>query len=1048
MNTTVSLYFFDTLDTDMDDFIVSDESDNDNSSAKARKKSLPPRDRRPATSTKPPSMPSRIPTEDMEIPTVSTAQQWNYDPENPHATQPRKPRPASQANGSRKQKAHVTEPEKRYAWLADLRDADSHPPDHPDYDPRTVFIPPLAWKNFSPFEKQYWEIKQNFWNTIVFFKKGKFYELYEHDATIGHQLFDLKLTDRVNMRMVGVPEASLDQWANQFVAAGYKIARVDQMESALGKEMRERDAQTPKKSQKEEKVIRRELAAVLTSGTLVDGGMLQGDMSTYCVAIKEIDRDNLPAFGIAFVDTATAQFHLTSFTDDADMTKFETFVAQTRPSELLLEKSCLSSRALKILKNNTGPTTIWNWLKPTKEFWPADITAREIDASGYFVNNPEDKDGEEEPSTWPKVLEKARDDELVMSAVGALIQYLRTLKIERELVSLGNFAWYDPLQKATSLVLDGQTLINLEIFANTFDGGSEGTLFSMLNRCVTPFGKRLLKQWVCHPLGDPRKIEARLDAVEALNADRSLSERFASSLTKLPDLERLISRIHAGRCRAQDFVKVLEGFEQIDYTMSLLESAGQGQGLIGQLISSMPDLTGSLQQWKQAFNRQEAKESGILVPEPGFEQDYDDSAEAIAQCELHLENALKAARKELGSGAIIFRDNGKEIYQFEVPLKIKNVPKSWDQMSATAKVKRYYSPELRTLVRELQEARETHAQVIKGVAGRFYARFDEDYEVWLAAVKIVAQLDCLMSLAQASSSLGFPSSRPVFVEEERSVLEFKELRYPTMVTNVTDFIPNDILLGGEAPNINLLTGANAAGKSTVLRMTCIAVILAQLGCHVPCASARLTPVDRILSRLGANDNILQQQSTFFVELAETKKILSEASSRSLVILDELGRGTSSVDGLAVASAVLHQVAGSVGCTGFFATHYHSLAHEFARHPEVRAARMKISVDEEARQVTFLYKLESGVAEGSFGMHCASMCGIPRQVIERAEQAAERWEHSGRVREQIERAQGEGVIGLGWQSDVAWLLRGAETDAGGREMDERAVAVLARAIASM
>lgn len=1034
----------------MDDLKDSHASDNDQPRKMMEKTSSTGNNRRVASTSKTPTILPRVHTEDMEIPTVSTAQQWNYDPENPQACQPRKSRPTPQrAEGSKKQKAHVTEPEKRYTWLADLKDADRNPPDHPDYDPRTVYIPPMAWKNFSPFEKQYWEIKQNFWNTIVFFKKGKFYELYEHDATIGHQLFDLKLTDRVNMRMVGVPEASLDLWANQFVAAGYKIARVDQMESALGKEMRERDASTSKKPQKEEKVIRRELAAVLTSGTLVDGGMLQGDMSTFCVAIKETETDGLPSFGIAFVDTATAHFQLAGFVDDSDMTKFETFVAQIRPGELLLEKSCLSSRALKILKNNSSPTTIWNWLKPTKEFWPADITAREVDASGYFESK--DKGGDWEESGWPKALHNARENELVMSAFGALVHYLRSLKIERELISLGNFTWYDPLQKATSLVLDGQTLINLEIFANTFDGGSGGTLFSMLNRCVTPFGKRLMRQWVCHPLGDPRKIEARLDAVDFLNADRSVTERFTSSLTKLPDLERLISRIHAGSCKAQDFCKVLDGFEQIEYTMSLLESAGQGDGLIGQLISSMPDLAGSLQQWKHAFDKVQAKETGILVPEPGVEQDFDDSAEAISQCELKLEHALKQAQKELGSSAVVFRDNGKEIYQFEVPIKVKNVPKSWDQMSATAKVKRYYSPELRRLVKGLLEAREVHAQVIKGVAGRFYARFDIDYDVWLAAVKIVAHLDCLISLAQASNSLGFPSCRPRFVDDERSVLDFKELRYPTLVTNVVDFIPNDIHLGGEAANINLLTGANAAGKSTVLRMTCIAVILAQLGCHVPCAAATLTPVDRILSRLGANDNILQQQSTFYVELAETKKILSEATPRSLVILDELGRGTSSVDGLAVASAVLHHVAGAVGCTGFFATHYHGLAHEFARHPEVRLARMRIRVDDEARQVTFLYRLEHGVAEGSFGMHCASMCGIPRAVVERAEQAAERWEHSGRVRERIERARGEGVVGLGWLSDVAWLLRVAE--AGGKEgtgeaVDARALDVLARAVESL
>ncbi|OCL15066.1 DNA mismatch repair protein Msh6 [Glonium stellatum] len=1020
------------LQDDMDDFVVPDDSDEEATAPKKRK-------RQPATQPQKKSvqLPTRPPPvdendEDDEMPVASTAQQWTYDPDN---LEPLKPRstvaPQKPKADKGKQKAHVTEPDQRYPWLANILDADRNPPGHPDYDPRTIYIPPLAWTKFSPFEKQYWEIKQKFWDTIVFFKKGKFYELYENDATIGHQLFDLKLTDRVNMRMVGVPEASLDQWANQFVAKGFKIARVDQMESALAKEMRERDGKKPGKPQKEEKIIRRELAAVLTAGTLVDGGMLQDDMSTFCVAIKEIEQDNLPTFGIAFVDTATAQFHLCQFVDDIDMTKFETFVAQTRPGELLLEKSCISAKALRILKNNTSPTTLWNYLKPTKEFWSADTTCREIDASDYFVSP--DRDNFE---AWPSVLREARDNELVMSAFGALLQYLRMLKIERDLVTLGNFSWYDPIRKATSLVLDGQSLINLEIFANTFDGTTNGTLFSMLNRCITPFGKRMLRQWVCHPLADSTKINARLDAVDALNADTTVTERFTSSLSKLPDLERLISRVHAGRCKAQDFLKVLEGFEQIEYTMSLLNEFGAGDGVIGQLISSMPNLSGCLSKWKSAFDRKKAKQEGILVPEMGVEEDFDSSQENIDKCLAELDKLLKKARRDLNSTAIEFRDNGKEIYQLEVPVKVKNVPKNWDQMSATAKVKRYYTPELRKLVRALQEAQETHGQIVREVAGRFYARFDEDYPTWLAAIKIIAQLDCLISLARASASLGEPSCRPVFVEDNRTVIEFEELRHPCMLTSVTDFIPNDIKLGGNAPNIDLLTGANAAGKSTILRMTCVAVILAQIGCYLPATSARLTPIDRIMSRLGANDNIFAAQSTFFVELSETQKILSEATPRSLVILDELGRGTSSYDGVAVAQAVLHDIASRVGCIGFFATHYRSLAREFEAHPEIAAKRMRIQVDEENRNVTFLYKLEDGVAEGSFGMHCAAMCGIPKKVIENAEVAAKEWEHTSRLGERMEVERGEGrcYLPLGVQSDVSWVLREGLEGVGTRSLE--------------
>ena len=756
----------------------------------------------------------------LELPPIASAQQWSYDPDNPHSSQDRivkpAPRKADASAKNFKQKAHTTEPEQRYSWLANLTDADRNRPDHPDYDPRTVYIPPLAWSRFSAFEKQYWEIKQNLWDTIVFFKKGKFYELYENDATIGHQLFDLKLTDRVNMRMVGVPEMSLDHWANQFVAKGYKIARVDQMESALSKEMRERDDERPAKSAKVDKVIRRELACVWTRGTLVDGGMLQDDMSTYCVSIKESTVEDSPAFGIAFVDAATGQFFLTEFVDDVDLTKFETFVAQTRPQELLLEKSCLSVKAMRILKNNTGPTTIWNYLKPGKEFWTADTTHREIDASGYFTSLDQD-----DSHAWPKVLHDARDKELLLSAFGALIRYLRTLKLDRDLLTLGNFTWYDPIRKASTLVLDGQTLINLEVFTNSFDGGVDGTLFLLLNSCITPFGKRLFKQWLCHPLVDPVRINARLDAVDALNADVTVRDQFSSQLTKMPDLERLISRVHAGACKVQDFVRVLEGFEQIEYTMSLLEDFGSGEGVIGLLLSQMPNLGTALARWKTAFDRSKAKENGVVVPEPGVEEEFDASQQRIEDILAELQVLLKQTRRDLGSNAIVYTDNGKEIYQLEVPNKANgNIPKDWDRMSATKTVKRYYTPELRALIRDLQEAKETHGQIVKGVAKRFFARFDEDYATWLAAVRIVSQLDCLISLAKASSALGEPACRPVFVDDERSVLELEDLRHPCMLSTVSDFIPNDIKLGGDAANIDLLTGANAAGKSTILRMVC------------------------------------------------------------------------------------------------------------------------------------------------------------------------------------------------------------------------------------
>lgn len=263
-------------------------------------------------------------------------------------------------------------------------------------------------------------------------------------------------------------------------------------------------------------------------------------------------------------------------------------------------------------------------------------------------------------------------------------------------------------------------------------------------------------------------------------------------------------------------------------------------------------------------------------------------------------------------------------------------------------------------------------------------------------------------------------------------LKFKSLRHPCFNLGTTtafkEFIPNDVELGKDVAQLGLLTGANAAGKSTVLRMTCIAVIMAQMGCYVPCDSAILTPVDRIMTRLGANDNIMQGKSTFFVELSETKKILDLATNRSLLVLDELGRGGSSSDGFAIAEGVLHHVATHIQSLGFFATHYATLGNGFNGHPQVRPLKMSILVDEQTRNVTFLYKLLEGRSEGSFGMHVASMCGIPKEIVDIAEIAAENREHTSRLLKERKKAAEEldddtDILPLGLESDFVRLVYG-------------------------
>ncbi|KAL1923036.1 uncharacterized protein VTP21DRAFT_9412 [Calcarisporiella thermophila] len=953
--------------------------------------------------------------------------------------------PFSSPSDKRKERAaeFKKKNEERYSWLQDIRDANGNPPESPDYDPRSLYIPPQAWNKFTPFEKQFWEIKSTHWDTVVFFKKGKFFELYEKDADIGHQQFDLKLTDRVNMRMAGVPESSFDEWAAKFIAAGHKVAKVDQMETALAKEMRERGA----KGGKEEKVIRRELCSILTAGTLVDGAMITNDMSTYCMAIKEsFSNDGVsdPSFGICFVDTSTAEFNLVAFQDDADRTKFETLIMQIKPRELVTEKGMLSPKTIRILKNTLN-SPIWNALAPEREFWDERTTADEIRIAGYFKSSNsggEDAVGDgmvEEMKSWPPALKMATNSPLLMSAAGGLFSYLRMLKLDAELISLGNFHSYDPVRQSSSLILDGQTLANLEVLENNFDGGTEGTLFRLLDHCITPFGKRLFKRWLCHPLRSVSAINNRLDAIEELNSCPELQDAFNARFSRLPDLERLISRIHAGSIKIKDFLNVLGGFERIMKTMIDFEaySCTFTSHLLQALFYSFPDLQEQLQFFETAFDHEIAAKEGNIIPRPGVEEDWDQICEEIKDLKRQLDKHLNEVKKKLGTSKVVYKDLGKEIYQLEIPSNIK-VPSDFIKLSQTKAVNRYWNPTVKELVRQLKEAEETKSNILKSIQGRLYRKFDLNYKDWRKAVCIISEIDCLISLAKASMSLGEPACRPELIEEGESVLEFDELRHPCVVPGVaTDFIPNDTHLGRDKPHIILLTGPNMGGKSTLLRQTCVAIIMAQVGCFVPARRCRMTPFDRIFTRIGANDNILAGQSTFMVELSETSKILHEATPRSMVILDELGRGTSTFDGYAIAYSVLHYLATHIGCLGLFSTHYQTLCDEFSHTPGVANMHMSYQVDETNREVTFLYKLTPGACQKSFGMNVASMAGVPTTIVDRADAVAAQFEHAQTLRDNASVLRATAKLSLSQLSDFAYLMRSAAHAVDAEDVGDRA-----------
>lgn len=925
------------------------------------------------------------------------------------------------------EKRKKAENEQAYSFLLDVRDKDMRRPGDLNYDQRTLYIPSSAWKSFTPFEKQFWEIKQNHWDTVLFFQKGKFYELYEEDALIGHRECDLKLTDRVKMKMVGVPEASFDLFATKLLALGYKVGRVDQCETAVAKGMRVGEKSRGGGSE----IVRRELRHVVTSGTVVDGHVLSDDLSSYCVSIKErAQPDGTSVLGVCMLDAATAEFRYMTFHDDLVLTQLETLLRSLRVKEVLLEKGVMQAGTMRLVRNTVPSVCQVTLLKPATEFLDEDAARERL--SALF---PE----------WPAGLQPlAASGGVALEALGAMLWYLEQLHLDKDLCASANFGERSaPAQSQGRLILDAKSLVHLQVLQNE-QGGDEGTLHRLLNRCVTPFGKRLFKLWLAAPLCDVKDIEARFDAVDDLIAHPEWAETFERFAKTLPDLERLQSRVAAGRCRPRDFLLVLRAFQRFRGAQAALSQAVEtcSSQLLARLLRDWPDVAALAERLGSHFH---AMDDGMFNPVHGEAPAYDDAVTGVEQAEERLEQELRACASELKLSPkdIGWKHIGtNEIYQLEVPARTK-VPATWMLMSQTKAAYRYYTPKTRELIRELKEARERRLAALKVFQDDVYRMFRDDLPSYAAAVRTLAQLDALLSLAKSSMALGMPRCRPELIEQNDAMLSFAQLRHPCMgpsvLTGASEFIPNDVALGGDVEEVMVLTGGNMAGKSTTARTAACAVILAQLGCYVPAAHARLAPVDRISSRMGAQDQLFRRQSTFMVEMLEAAKILKEATRRSLVIIDELGRGTSTFDGQAIAYAVLHELVTETQCLGFFMTHYTTMAKNLEGYPRLANKHMEVLVDDEQKNVLFTYRLIPGVAESSYGTQVARIAGVPDTVCDQAQAVSQRFFEEAQARHA---QQGHGPVPLGAMADFARLVaigRGTHTT------DTARLNVLARAL---
>eukprot|EP01063_Lacrimia_lanifica_P016156 TRINITY_DN2277_c0_g1_i1.p1 TRINITY_DN2277_c0_g1~~TRINITY_DN2277_c0_g1_i1.p1 ORF type:complete len:985 (+),score=320.18 TRINITY_DN2277_c0_g1_i1:66-3020(+) len=891
--------------------------------------------------------------------------------------------------------------EQKYSFLNDIRDDKGRRPGDKDYDARRLHVPMSSIQAMTNFEKQYWEIKSQNWDTVLFFKKGKFYELYNEDADIGNRDFDLKIADgaRSSMRMGGVPEQQFNLWATRFINAGYKVGRVEQMQSRT-----QLDREGAKAA-----CVPRELCQVLTLGTLTELEMFVDHSANYIVSIKE----HSASYGVVVADTSRGEFRMAHLKEDEQRAELVTLLHSTKPKEILLERGRVSKIMLQCIDKELGTEVRKTYLTPEKEFLTRERAVQHFGEVGFFETAPV------EASLAP-----FWEDELVMSAFGALAYYLRESKQDKELLSIKNFGTYDPTLGGRALVLDGTTLANLEILENVTTKNTKGTLLEHVAHCVSPFGRRRLRDWLCSPLRVVGDIVRRQDAVAELVGSEHLRGQLVSFLRGLPDLERKLNRLGiAGRERevawidgkaynqkiVAIFTETLASFAKIHefvanlrgdngavspFTSGLLQTLltfADGQGKFPQYGTLLDDFKGS-------FDFKIAHESGEVVPNHGKDPQYDAALAAQQALLAQVDHHLALVRSHYKSEKVKYVSLGKDQYLVEVPAAVdstKKPYKSFQSKSATKTVHRYIFSDIAGLLEDLAIATEKLDAIKRGVLKTVLLRFGDNADCWKTALDCLANVDCLCALATVSSAPGM--CRPEIRERvagEKPYLRAHGVVHPLVRpapgSKAEHVIANDIILGGDAPCVDLITGPNMGGKSTVMRSACIVLIFAQLGCFVPATRVEMTPTDRIFTRIGANDRILSGLSTFMVEMRETSAILQCATVDSFVVLDELGRGTATVDGYSIAHAVLNDIAKRINCRTMFSTHYHFLCHDVLSMPtaDISMHRMAYEIDPVTRSVTFLYKYVHGATNESYGVDVAKKASIPDAILARAQAKAD------------------------------------------------------------
>lgn len=789
-------------------------------------------------------------------------------------------------------------------------------------------------ENLTPMMIQYRGIKEKYKNEVVFFRLGDFYEMFDEDAVEVSRLLNLTLTHRASRPMCGIPYHAAKIYIARLLRLGKKIVICEQV------------GEIPKGGKG---ITERKVVEIITPGTAVEAEYLEGNRANYLAALS-ITKAKA---GFAFIDVTTSSFRATSWPASKMAENFDKELNRAAPRELLLPASLKNNEAIKSVISAYGSISVSYY--PDWDF-SAELSYKKLTAQFKTANLKAYGLEEDSPEIVP---------------AGFLLDYLEKTT-NTVLLHISSIRVYSDSEY---LIMDDSSRRNLEVISNMREGGTQFTLLECVDFTKTAMGGRLLRNWLLFPLTNLRQIEDRQTKVASFVENRNLLEKLKTDLGSILDVERLAGRIAMERAHAKDlqalraslgsWSRIKEYLGQYDFSFISDENSVTICTLIEKAILEDPATS--------------LTEGGII--KAGWSEELDHWRGLHDNFNQILSEYEAEEREKTGISTLRVKYTNAAGYFIEVSKgKLGAVPAHFIMRRALVNGDRYTTERLQQLEAELNESSTKILELERDLFVEIRSSLTKYIPYLLQVADEIANTDAAASFAQAAIEHNWV--RPEI--EETTHFEIKDGRHPVVENHLPtgEFVPNDALLSAEdesIPSFALITGPNMAGKSTYLRQNALIALLAQTGSFVPASRARLGIVDRIFCRVGASDNLAKGESTFLVEMTETANILHAATKKSLVIMDEVGRGTSTEDGLAIARAVSEYLLDTIGCKTFFATHYHELSR--MEHPSLKMLCMDVL--EQNGSVVFLRKVKEGVTGNSYGIHVAKLAGIPQAVIDRA-----------------------------------------------------------------